>query len=433
MTFLAPVSSPRGGPGASLCVVILCDHGWVSGGQAKIAIDSALQLASRGAEVCFVAGCGPLDERLPAAGIECHVVGDYDLLSDPNRLRAAGKGIWNRAAAKVVERCLAGRDPRSTVIHVHGWAKVLSPSIGPVVTRSPLAHVYTLHEYFLACPNGGFFDYRAGQVCTRRALGADCLRTPCDPRSSAQKAWRVARQVVLRSLGRMPRDLREIIYLAPEQIAIMKPYMSADVRWHYLANPVGPLPPARVPAESNDLVLFVGRLSREKGAPIAAAAAKAAGVQIVFCGDGECKDDILKANPDAILAGWVGQEEIAQWMRKARCLLFPSLWYEGYPLVVADALRAGLPVLVSDSSVAASSVANGVTGLHVASGDIAAWTAALERMKNADTAQAYSANAFRAGRQLLGEAEYTDRLIDIYRATIARKTGAEQPLEVVAQ
>jgi glycosyltransferase involved in cell wall biosynthesis len=414
-------------------VVILCDHGWVNGGQAKVAIDSALQLKARGIDVCFVAGRGPLDERLLDAGVECHVVGDHDILSDPSRLRAATSGIWNRGAARMVEQCLAERDPRSTVVHVHGWAKVLSPSIGPVVTKSQAAHVYTLHEYFLACPNGGFFDYQAGKICTRRAVGFDCLRTHCDSRSTAHKAWRVARHAVLRTAGAMPRQLREIIYLAPEQLAIMKPYIPAAARWHHLPNPVGPRPAERIPAENNDLVLFVGRLSREKGAHIAAAAARQSGVPIAFCGDGECRDEILRANPDAILPGWVRPDEVAMWMKKARCLVFPSLWYEGYPLVVADALRAGLPILVSGSSVAASSVSHGVTGLHVQAGDVGAWAEALQRLKNADVARSYSEAAFAAGERLLDEARYTDRLIDIYRAALATKCGADAMQEVAVQ
>ncbi|HEY0164118.1 MAG TPA: hypothetical protein VGB39_01965, partial [Sphingomicrobium sp.] len=66
----------------------MSDHGFINGGQAKVAIESALQLKSRGLDVIFVAGTGPLDERLPASGIECHLVGEHDILSDPSRLRA---------------------------------------------------------------------------------------------------------------------------------------------------------------------------------------------------------------------------------------------------------------------------------------------------------------------------------------------------------
>jgi glycosyltransferase involved in cell wall biosynthesis len=204
-------------------------------------------------------------------------------------------------------------------------------------------------------------------------------------------------------------------------------------RWHHLPNPVGTQPEKRVDAENNDLVLFVGRLSREKGAPVAAAAAKAAGVKIAFAGAGECEADILAANPDAIMLGWLGQDEIAGWMQRARCLVFPSLWYEGYPLVVADALRAGLPVLVSDSSVAASSVTDGVSGLHVPGGDLPAWEEAMRSLRDDDVVRRFAEGAFQAGQKLLDEHEYTSRLIAIYKLALARKHQAGQSQEAVIQ
>lgn len=417
----------------NLSAIIVSDHGWINGGQAKIAIESALLLKNRGLDVCFVAGSGPLDERLVEAGIECRSVGPHDILSDPNRLRAAASGIWNHRAARVLADCIESRDPQSTIVHVHGWAKALSPSIGPVVTKSKAAHVYTLHEYFLACPNGGFFDYQAGQICKRRALGADCLRTACDSRGSAYKAWRVARQAVLKTAGRMPSHLREIIYLAPEQRAIMSSYISPEARWHHLPNPVGPSPDSRIAAEQNDLFLFVGRLSPEKGAEVAAAAARLAGAKIAFCGEGESRDVVVRANPEAVMAGWVTPDEVAGWMQRARCIVFPSLWYECYPLVVADARRAGLPVIVSDSSVAASLVSDGVDGLHVPAGNVQAWAEAMRKLGSDELVRGFSERAFDAGGTLTSEDEYTDRLLGIYRRALSRRHAIEpQPEEAIS-
>ena len=402
-------------------VVILSDHGHINGGQAKVAIESALHLKRRGLDVCFVAGTGPLDERLPKAGIECHVVGAYDILSDPSRLRAGARGIWNRDAARVLANCLASRDPRSTVVHTHGWAKALSPSIGPVIARSGAAHVYTLHEYFLACPTGGFYHHGAAAICTRRPLGFDCLTTGCDPRSNAHKAWRVFRQAVLRTAAGLPANVREIIYLAPEQRSIMAPHMSPDARWHYLPNAVGPRPLERVAAEQNGPLLFIGRLSPEKGAEVAARAARLAGVPIAFCGDGECEEAVRQANPDALMLGWLAPDELSGWMRRARGLVFPSLWYECYPLVVADALRIGLPVIVSTSSVATSSIADGVDGLHCLGGDVDAWADAMRQFKSDELVRSLSQAAFDSGGLLLGYDEYTSSLIRIYEDVLARQ------------
>ena len=41
-------------------VVILVDHGFVSGGQSKVAIESTLGLAAAGARPIFLCACGPV-------------------------------------------------------------------------------------------------------------------------------------------------------------------------------------------------------------------------------------------------------------------------------------------------------------------------------------------------------------------------------------
>lgn len=407
-------------PGALRHVVVVNDHGHVNGGAAKVAIESALWLRSRGLGVSFVAGTGPIDPRLPDAGVECVAIASHDVITDPNKRRAARNGLWNREAAKVLARHIDRQDPRSTVVHLHTWTKALSPSIGPVVTGSPVPHVCTLHEYFLACPNGAFYDYTAGRICGKRAMGLACVTTQCDARQASHKAWRVARGAILQTAGRMPKGLRDIIYISPKQRSIIGDYFAEETRWHYLPNAVDARPGERVPVEENDVFLFIGRIAPEKGVVAAAKAARLAGVRIAFAGEGTEREAVRQANPDAELLGWLGAEELKQWMRRARCLVFPSLWYEGYPLVVVDALRMGLPVLVSDSTVATAVVSDGVNGLHVPAGDVEAWARAMTRMIPDETARALGEGAYRAGAELLGYDEYTDRLIEIYETILSR-------------
>lgn len=402
-------------------VVVVNDHGFINGGAAKVAIESALLLKGRGLGVSFVAGAGPIDQRLVDAGVECIAIASHDVVTDPNRRRAAQNGLWNREAAKILAQHTDRRDPRSTIVHLHTWTKALSPSIGPVVTGSPVPHVCTLHEYFLACPNGAFYDYTAGQVCQKRALGFDCLTTQCDSRKASHKAWRVARGALLRTAGHMPRGLRDIIYISPKQRSIMDGYFAEDTGWHYLPNAVDERPEQRVPIEASDVFLFVGRISPEKGAVVAAKAARLAGVRMVFAGEGPDREAVRLANPDAELLGWLGADELGQWMRRARCLVFPSLWYEGYPLVVVDALRLGLPVLTSDATVATAVISHGINGLHVRAADVEAWAQAMARLTSDETARSFGEAAYRAGGELLGYQEYTDQLIGIYERILAQR------------
>ncbi|WP_283180096.1 hypothetical protein [Gemmobacter sp. 24YEA27] len=72
----------------------------------------------------------------------------------------------------------------------------LRPVAGRVVLHA--------HDYFLACPNGAFFDYRAGVTCDLSPMSLGCVTCNCDKRSAAQKLWRVARQAVQnRAVSRM--------------------------------------------------------------------------------------------------------------------------------------------------------------------------------------------------------------------------------------
>jgi glycosyltransferase involved in cell wall biosynthesis len=396
-------------------VVIVNDHAFVNGGQAKIAIETALALRAAGLSVIFFAGVGPPDVRLEQSGIHSICLSQFDILTHPSRLRAALYGIWNFDAARKLGKLLRQLNPSSTVIHVHGWAKALSPSIGPIVTSGRIPHVYTMHEYFLACPNGGFYDYRAGQICLRKPLGASCLTTHCDSRRRAHKAWRVGRQFVLRSIGAMPRGLRDVIYLTNVQLRAIHRYLPQKARVHHLPNPVQRTATHRIQAEDNELFLFVGRLSPEKGAEVAAKAARAAGVKIAFAGEGECRTTILAANPSAHVLGWLAPEMLRAWMARARCLVFPSLWYEGYPMSVVEAMQAGLPILVSDRSAAAEIVRHNTDGLHVKTGNPAAWAEAMRLLSDHDRVLRYSRSSFEASHCFLNAETYTARLLTIYQ------------------
>jgi glycosyltransferase involved in cell wall biosynthesis len=413
-------------------VIVICDHAFVNGGQAKVAIDTALAMRARGLNVTVFCGVGPVDQRLIDAGVDCVCLGQQDLLGDPNRGRSAMRGLWNREAAASLGALLKNSDPETTIAHVHGWAKSLSPSIGPAIVAGPVPHVYTLHEYFLACPNGGFYDHHEQAICTRRPLGISCLAANCDPRNRAHKAWRVARQAVLWSAGRMPRALRDVIYLTRTQIDAMRRNLPGDVRLHHLPNPIARSEAPRVEAEKNDVFLFIGRLSAEKGAELAAKAAKQAGIRIAFAGEGECREKVAAANPDALMLGWLKPDQLEAWISKARCLVFSSLWYEGLPMSVIEAMQRGLPVLVSDKCAAAELVRHETDGLHVPIGDELSWTAAMRLMASPDRVARYSKSCHIVSRGFLDPQSYCSRLLEIYGEAAAAQ-AAERSLAYVGQ
>lgn len=394
-------------------VLLVGDFATINGGQAKVAIDSARLLADHGIPVTFFAACGPVAPQLEHPGIEVVCLDMPDILSDPDRLRAMRRGIWNRAAARRLSEQIRRFDPASTVLHCHGFAKALSPAIGPVLADCPMPVVYTMHEYFLACPNGGFYDFQKGTICTRKALGAACLSAHCDVRHPVHKAWRVVRQAVARGPGRLPRGLRDVVYISELQRQVMAPYLSADTRLHHLPNPVPEPAGPPVDARANDILLFVGRLNPEKGGRIFAEAAMQAGKRAVFVGDGAERAAIARINPEAEILGWQSPEEVQRWLGRARALVFPSLWYEGQPLVPIEALMRGVPVVCGTWSAARECVRDGENGILYDAPDAGTLAGALARVADLP--------AFDPAplRRALGPKSHRDRLLALYRDLLA--------------
>jgi hypothetical protein len=225
-------------PVPPLTIVIILDHANVTGGQAKVAFDSARGLKRAGHNPIVFAACGPIDADLEREGIEIVCLGQTDILGNPSRLDAAINGLWNRDAARALRHLLARVPSVNTVVHVHGWAKALSPSIAGAIEASGLPSVYTMHEYFLFCPNGGFFNYQASATCNLEPMSARCLGTNCDSRSYAQKLWRSARNAAMQHIARLPAAFDDFIAISKYQRAIVENRLPARAVLHTISNPI---------------------------------------------------------------------------------------------------------------------------------------------------------------------------------------------------
>lgn len=394
-------------------VVLLVDYAHVNGGVARVAIDSALGLRARGVSVDYVCAVGPVDPRLTNAGVRVHLTDQPDAQSaTPHAF--GPQWLWNGAARRLATAVLADCDPRETIVHVHGWAKALSPAIGRAL--GGFAVVHTLHDYYLACPNGGFYDYQAQVICTRAPLSPACLRTQCDTRTHAHKLARAARFALMRRVSGLLARAPHIILISAMQRAIVAPHLPAATSFYRLDNPID-VAAAPFETDRTDDFLFVGRLAPEKGPRLFAEAARRAGVRAAFVGDGPLAATLAQAYPEARFHGWLTADETRAQMRRARALVFPSLWYEGQPLAVHEALACGAPVIVAQDCAGREAVVHGANGLWFATGAVHALAGALTELKDASRAHAMGAEAYRRyWAQPLTRDRHCAELHAIYRA-----------------
>ena len=136
--------------------------------------------------------------------------------------------------------------------------------------------------------------------------------------------------------------------------------------------PSGVTVPAEVvEPEEPPHVLFVGRLSEEKGLPELLVATE--GVARVIVGDGPLRDGIPEA------AGFVGPSMLGPYYERAAVVVCPSR-REGYGVVAREAMAFGRPVVASAVGGLVDAVEDGVTGLLVPPRDPAALRSAIERL-----------------------------------------------------
>jgi glycosyltransferase involved in cell wall biosynthesis len=95
-------------------------------------------------------------------------------------------------------------------------------------------------------------------------------------------------------------------------------------------------------------------------------------LDLQLIGGGELSEPLRNAlSPAVQVRGFVDADEVMQAMRKAQFLVLPSLVYEGFPMVIAEAFAAGLPIIASRLGAMAELVRDGETGLHFNPGDAA--------------------------------------------------------------
>jgi len=122
--------------------------------------------------------------------------------------------------------------------------------------------------------------------------------------------------------------------------------------------------------DKDDFVLFMGRMSPDKGAHLAIDAARSAGRRIVLAG--KIKEEIehtyfeAEVKPrlggDAEFIGEANMTAKKELYASAQCLVFPIRWDEPFGLVMIEAMACGTPVVALNRGSVPEVVVDGVTG-----------------------------------------------------------------------
>ncbi|APG94688.1 glycosyltransferase family 4 protein [Sinorhizobium americanum] len=410
-------------------IVIINDRSTRMGGATNLAILSAELLRRRGLLVTFFAGDDEPGDRPAEDMIN---LGEAPLL-DRRRSDALRLGLYNPKAYGALSRLISTRDTPTTIYHVHGWSKILSPAIFRALAKVRERVVLHAHDYFLACPNGGFVNYRTQRVCDLEPMSRRCLTTQCDKRGLNEKLWRTARHLLREHLFPIRSTPAQIVIVHEKMRDYMLRAGIGDERLETIRNPVSPLAGPGLAPWTRENFVFIGRLEEEKGYKDAARAADLAGVPLHFIGDGAGRAFLDREFPGATVHGWKSKEAMHDIVSAARAVVVPSRVPEPFGLAALEAAGSGLPVIITNAALLSQEIAASGCGLSFTPANVDDLAAAMRRIASDDAlVHRMSAAGVAAAPQLSHTPEsWADALIDLYGRMLPRgrsDSGAPAPL-----
>lgn len=277
-------------------------------------------------------------------------------------LKLGLSAIWSRASERRVSAAILADRPQ--VMHVHNTFPAASPSVYAAAAAHRIPVIQTLHNYRLVCPAAtAFRDGHACTDCVGRSIAWPGVVHACVRGSRAQSAVVAATLAVHRARGTFTRDIRGYVALTSFQRNLMIDGGLPAKRIRVIPNFLEPDP--GIGGESRAGALFVGRLTREKGVAVLldAAAMEPGVVRVIGVGPLASPVEQADAAGHIVYLGSLVRSSVIDEVQRATALVLPSVWFEGFPLVVLEAFATGTPVIASRIGSLAELVEDGVTGL----------------------------------------------------------------------
>lgn len=340
---------------------------------------------------------------------------------------------WNVFSFLDLKRVVRSEQP--TVLHVHNFFPLLSPSIFYAAHSTRTATVLTLHNYRLFCPAA--IPLRNGAPCTK------CIDGHCVLPSLVYGCYRGSRiaSLPLAAMIALHRRMKTwfnqvdaFIALTDFQKKVMVhgglPEERVFVKPHFYPDPPAPL----LWHERKNQVLYIGRLSEEKGVRHLIKAwtmePDSDLPELTIIGDGPLRRELVAmvaaagADNRIHFLGQLPFREAQANLARAKLLVLPSVWFEGFPMVIREAFALGVPVAASNLGSMPCLVKDGVDGVLFAPGDAGDLLEKVSALWNDQEGLARKGGGARAGfeEQYTAEANYK-MLMEIYSSAMETRAA----------
>ncbi len=336
------------------------------------------------------------------------------------RTRAFLSGIHNPKSVKEINRIID--DFRPEIVHIHNLYPLISPSILDVIKKRGIPIVMTVHNYRLMCPSGLFFT--KGEICEKCTSGImefNCVINNCE--NSVSKSIGYAfRNFWFRINDSYKNNVNIFLCLTNFQRDKLISNGFPEDRCSVLSNFYGKdKSEIKYKASSRKYIAFAGRISPEKGLPfLLEAASNLPDVEFRIAGEGEL-EYVQKLNvpKNVRMLGMLNADELKDFYNGAKFLVLTSRWYEGFPMVIPEAMAHRLPIIAPKMASFPEIVIENINGLLFDPNDIGSLIASISNLwRDSDLLELMSNNNFKKVSNNYDKEFYLKKLEEAYESLI---------------
>ncbi len=254
------------------------------------------------------------------------------------------------------------------VIHVHNFFPIASPSVIWAAKYCSVPIVMTIHNYRLICSNGLLLSKGSiCEKCIKKVMPYYGIKKRCYQNSFLNSTLLGLMLLVHRLLGTWS-IVSKFVFLTDFAVDKFKEsYFPLSNKQIFVKPNFIPVP--KIENHSRQGALFIGRISEEKGVYELVKDWKHDKLLTVV-GNGPLLLKLKSLNlSNVCFVGMKSKEQVYQLMASTEFLVVPSLWYEGFPMVIVEAYAHGTPVICSGIGGMKAVVEDYKTGIHFENGN----------------------------------------------------------------
>jgi glycosyltransferase involved in cell wall biosynthesis len=357
---------------------------------------------------------------------------------DAQNMNPAGLGLralYSRQTGRDLMSIL--RETEFDIAHVHNTWLLMSPTVYKYLWQDGIPVVKTVHNYRWLCPVATF--YRDGIRCH------DCVEKiggvlhgivhKCYLDSLSGSSTASARLFLHRDLLQTFNKYIDVIvvqnnFVKEKLIAAGFPAERMAVKGNFLKRD------EIVQSAPGDFYIAAGRLEPAKGLATLLDACEETGIRTKIFGEGPMHDWLqgqiesrFAQNQNVQLMGYVSRQELLDNFATTRALIFPSEWYESYPISIVEAMAHGKPVIASNIGGMLSIVDDGMNGLLFEVGNSHALASKLNMLWEDDNLyEKLSRGARETYEKVMSPEVHYDLLMKIYQSAIDRRQSSSSGL-----